>query len=102
VVGGFDDGLYHPDLDVNRGQMAAFIARAMVAPGGDAAIPAPVPPDNFSDVSATNEWAGIYVYVEYLADEGVVTGYEDGLYHAADPVTRDQMAVYIARAFDLM
>jgi hypothetical protein len=32
---------------------------------------------------------------------GVVQGYLDGNYHPADIVTRDQMAVYVARAFEL-
>jgi len=32
----------------------------------------------------------------------VVHGYEDGLYHPADRVTRGQMAVYVARAFGLI
>jgi len=32
----------------------------------------------------------------------VVNGYEDGLYHPEIVVTRDQMAVYVARAFELL
>jgi hypothetical protein len=40
--------------------------------------------------------------VEYLAEEGVVQGYADGLYRPTTTVTRDQMAVYVARAFGLM
>jgi hypothetical protein len=31
----------------------------------------------------------------------VVKGYDDGTYRPGDPVTRDQMAVYVARAFKL-
>ncbi len=40
-------------------------------------------------------------YVQYLAKEGVTTGYSDGCYHPEYKVTRDQMAVFIARAFGL-
>jgi hypothetical protein len=40
--------------------------------------------------------------VEYLADLGIVAGYSDGLYRPGATVTRDQMAVYVARAFDLL
>ena len=62
-------------------------------------------PRNFPDVPATGYgdsgtdpyWA--YKHIEYCVENGVVKGYEDGYYHPADPVTRDQMAVYIARAF---
>jgi hypothetical protein len=71
----------------------------MVAPGGDAAIPDPVPPATFPDV-ATTFWA--YKQVEYCVGEGVVKGYDDGSYHPERQVTRDQMAVYIARAFGLL
>jgi PKD repeat protein len=99
VVKGYDDGTYQPGLTVDRGQMAVYVARAMVAPGGDAAIPDPVPPATFPDVPDTY-WA--YKQVEYCVGQGVVTGYEDGNYHPERPVTRDQMAVYIARAVGLL
>jgi hypothetical protein len=99
VVKGYDDGTYQPGLTVDRGQMAVYVARAMVAPGGDAAIPDPVPPATFPDVASTF-WA--YKHIEYCVGHGVVTGYDDGKYHPEYPCTRDQMAVYIARAFGLM
>jgi len=99
VVKGYDDGTYKPDLVVDRGQMAVFVARAMVTPSGDAGIPVPVPPPTFSDVPS-DFWA--YKQVEYCVGQGVVKGYEDGLYHPDFVVTRDQMAVYVARAFGLL
>jgi len=40
--------------------------------------------------------------VEYLVSEGMVAGYPDGLYRPANDVSRDQMSVYIARAFGLV
>lgn len=100
VVKGHDDGLYHPDWVVTRDQMAAYVGRAMVAPGGDAAIPVPPATATFPDVPS-DFWA--YKHIEYCADpvQGVVNGYEDGLYHPEIVVTRDQMAVYVARAFQL-
>jgi hypothetical protein len=99
VVKGYADGTYLPSVTVDRGTMAVYVARAMVAPGGDAAIPDPVPPATFPDV-ATTFWA--YKQVEYCVGEGVVKGYDDGSYHPERQVTRDQMAVYIARAFGLL
>ena len=99
VVKGYADGTYLPGVTVDRGTMAVYVARAMVAPGGDAAIPDPVPPATFPDVPDTY-WS--YKQVEYCVGQGVVKGYDDGLYHPERVVTRDQMAVYIARAFGLL
>jgi len=99
VVTGYWDG-YHPDDVVDRGQMAAFIARAMC--DGDENVPDDangVP--TFPDVTADGPWSWAYKYVEYIAGEGVATGYPNGTYHPEFAVSRDQMAVFIQRAFDL-
>ncbi|MFB3881009.1 MAG: PKD domain-containing protein [Armatimonadota bacterium] len=99
VVGGYDDGLYHPEYDEDRGQMAVFIARALVAPLGEAGLADYVPsaPRNFPDVPS-DFWA--WKHIEYCVENGVVNGYGDGTYHPEYVVTRDQMAVYTARAMN--
>jgi hypothetical protein len=100
VVQGYLDGKYHADWDVTRGQMAVFIARAIVTPTGEAGLADYQPPatPTFDDVPTTY-WS--YKHIEYLAQQGVVRGYVDGYYRPGRYVTRDQMAVYIARAFEL-
>jgi Tol biopolymer transport system component len=95
VVKGYGDGLYHPEYEVTRDQMAVYIARALVSPSGDAAIPDPGPPPSFSDVSP-DHWA--YRHIEYAVSQGVVQGYEDGTYQPGVTVDRGQMAAFIARA----
>ena len=59
------------------------------------------PPEtpSFSDVAA-DYWC--YRNVEYLAGAAVVGGYTDGTYRPTWQVCRDQMAVYVARAFELL
>jgi len=52
VAGGYPDGLYHPEIEVDRASMAAFMARAMT--GGDAGIPPPPANPTFTDVTATD------------------------------------------------
>jgi len=96
VVGGYPDGTYQPTVAVDRAQMAVFVARAMV--GGDANVP-PGPGTAFFPDVPTSHWA--FKYVEYIRGEGVTGGYPDGTYRPALAVTRDQMAVYVQRAFDL-
>jgi len=98
VVSGYGLAFYHPEYEVTRDQMAVYVARAMVAPAGDAGVPDSVLPATFSDVPDTF-WA--WKHIEYCVEHEVVQGYTDGRYHPDYAVTRDQMAVYIARAFQL-
>jgi hypothetical protein len=100
VIAGYGGGGYHPDEQVTRAQMAVYIARALVAPEGEDGLAGYVPADprDFPDVPS-DFWA--YTHIEYCVEHGVVQGYEDGLYHPEAVVTRDQMAVYVARAFGL-
>jgi hypothetical protein len=92
-------GAYYPDQVVDRAQMSVFLARAMV--GGEDHVPAPPQTPRFADVTAASPWAWCYPHVEYLASEGVTRGYADGLYHPERLCSRDQMAVYVQRAFAL-
>jgi len=94
VVQGYEEGTYLPTAPVDRGQMAVYIARALA--GGDSGVPAGPGTPSFPDVG-TDFWA--YKYVEYIADADVTQGYPDGSYHPEVVVSRDQMAVYVSRAF---
>ena len=55
-------------------------------------------PGGFPDVGP-DHWA--YSEINACLAAGIVAGYEDGYYHPERQVTRDQMAVYVARAFAL-
>jgi hypothetical protein len=102
IVQGYPDGRYHPGVELDRGQMAVFIARAIATPSAGTDLVNYTPPTTatFPDVP-TSFWA--YKYVEYIAQPaiGVTKGYPDGDYHPEYVCTRDQMAVYVARAFKL-
>jgi hypothetical protein len=64
-------------------------------------VPEAPPGDpTFPDVTAGNDWSWCHKHVEYIAGLGIVQGYWDG-YHPERAVTRDQMAVYVQRAFEL-
>jgi len=96
VVGGYPDGLYHPEILLDRAQMAVFLARGLT--GGDEFVPSGPATPSFPDVPA-DFWA--YRHVEYIKALGVTGGYGDGLYHPEYACTRDQMAMLVARAFHL-
>jgi len=101
IVNGYPNGEYWPELAVDRGQMAAFIARAIVTPTGEAGLAGYAPPEtpSFPDVP-TDFWT--YKHIEYIKSQGIVGGYPDGRYHPGELCTRDQMAVFVARAFELL
>jgi len=101
IVQGYEDGTYQPSVGVTRDQMAVYTARSIASPRGEAGLAGytPADPRNFPDVASTF-WA--YKHIEYCVENSVVNGYGDGLYHPEIVVTRDQMAVYVARAFGLL
>jgi hypothetical protein len=71
-----------------------------VTPTGEAGLASYAPPGvpSFPDVP-TSYWC--YKHVEYCKEHGVVAGYPDGAYRPIWYVSRDQMAVYVQRAFQL-
>jgi PKD repeat protein len=97
VVQGFEDGNYYPDIELNRGAMAVFIARAVA--GDDASVPDGPPTPSFTDVPA-DFWA--YRHVEYCVAQGIVSGFGGGIYNPDLLVNRGAMAVYIAHALPLL
>ncbi len=96
IVQGYDAVTYAPTLAVDRAQMAVFVARGME--GGDEGVADPPAEPRFPDVPA-DHWA--YRWIEHCAAEGVVAGYPDSTYRPDVAVSRDQMAVFVQRAFRL-
>jgi hypothetical protein len=106
--------LYCPNDPVSRLQMASFIAKATVAPGGGAAVPTIYGPDpatglsyscaagspnvHFADVPAADAFCK---HAHYLWARGIVSGCSATQYCPGANVTRDQMAKFLANAFGL-
>ncbi len=96
VVAGYGDGAYRPGDEVDRAEMAVYIARSRGWVGIDDDMSTAA--ELFPDVPA-GHWAG--TAIEACLANGVIQGYPDGHYVPDSVVTRDQMAVYIVRAFEV-
>lgn len=90
LISGYPDGTYKPEELVTRAQMAVYLARAIKIDPYNKISP------SFKDVSKSY-WA--YKEIEALYLRGVVSGFPDGTYKPETPITRDQAAVFIVRAF---
>ncbi|PKN92669.1 MAG: hypothetical protein CVU44_13495 [Chloroflexi bacterium HGW-Chloroflexi-6] len=86
---------YCPESPVTRAQMAVLLLRAKHGAGY---TPPAATGSIFSDVEATFWAAG---WIEQLYTEGITGGCGSGLYCPGKPATRAEMAVFLARTFNL-
>jgi len=114
VVSGCGGSQYCPAPDVTRAEMAIFIAKAVVAPGGGSAVPETYGPDpktgrsyscspgspslHFTDVSTSDSFCK---HAHYLWATGIIAGCASDQYCPAPDVGRDEMAKFLANAFGL-
>jgi hypothetical protein len=94
ITAGCGSGNYCPGTPVTRDQMAVFLLKAK---HGSSYSP-PTASGVFEDVP-TDYWAA--AWIEQLVAEGITAGCGSGNYCPATPVTRDQMAVFLVRTFNL-
>jgi hypothetical protein len=80
---------YCPAANVTRGQMAVFLLKGMY---GKDYIPVDATGTIFNDVPADN---GLAKWIEQLYTEGITGGCGNGNYCPNNPVTREQMAVFL-------
>jgi hypothetical protein len=87
VAQGYGDGTFRPGEVVTRAQMASFLTRAY-------RLEADRPPP-YDDVDADGTHAEP---IAAVTEAGIAAGYDDGTFRPAEPVTRAQMAAFLARA----
>ena len=96
VTGGCTATNYCPSSSTTREQMAVFVILSKEPPGY-------VPPacvagaEIFNDVPASSPFCR---WIEELSRRGVVSGCGNGAYCPSNPVTREQMAVFVLRTLD--
>lgn len=86
IINGYPDGTFQPNTLLNRGHIAAFIARAYDLPMGST---------TFKDVPKGHT---AYEAVKQLVAAGITTGYEDGSFKPEKHLTRAHTAIFLARA----
>ncbi len=90
IVKGTDNAFY-PQEEVTRAAAATMIGRALSLDGTER-------PSTFSDVSSQSYAVG---YIESAVEKGIVKGYPGNMFKPNEPVTRAEMAIFLARAFEL-
>ena len=107
ITSGCTGSLYCPGNTVSRWQMAVFLAKSMAGTG--VPVSGTVPGKGsyncvaggtsvFSDVPAGD--AGCR-FIHFIAAQGVTSGCGGSLYCPSNTVNRDQMAIFMTRAFGL-
>ncbi|MBT2643632.1 S-layer homology domain-containing protein [Bacillus sp. ISL-41] len=91
IITGFPDGTFRPSDTVTRAQAAIMIGRALGLEGTQRET-------TFKDVHQSQVASG---FIASAVEKGIIAGFPDNSYRPNEPVTRGQMAIFIARAFDL-
>jgi hypothetical protein len=93
VTTGCSATAFCPQDPVTREQMAAFLIRAVGPRDAYANVP-----QRFGDVAPGSFF---YAFIDQLALREVTQGCSPGQYCPSEPVTREQMAAFLVRAFGL-
>jgi hypothetical protein len=92
IAGGYADGTFRPGETVVRQAASAFLYRFAGSP------PVTPNPNRFSDVPPTHPFA---TEIEWMAANGIASGYTDGRFGPADSVTRQASAAFLYRVNSL-
>lgn len=90
-INGYDDGTFKPYQEITRAEAAVLIGRAKSLDGN-------LQKTTFTDVSETSFASG---YIQSAVDAGIISGYKDGTFKPDKKVTRGEMAILLAKAFNL-
>ena len=82
VVGGYADGSFNPDGGLTRQAAAKIICNMILGPTTAAELDADTNP--YPDVDKDSQFAG---YIAYCQKEGIISGYADGTFKPAAPLT---------------
>jgi hypothetical protein len=89
AVKGYPEGTFKPDNTISRAEFATILVKAFKLEARAGKV--------FNDTA--DHWAKDFIAA--AAAEGIVTGYSDTSFGPDDSITREQMAVMIAKAAEL-
>ncbi len=93
MLKGYPDGTFRPDREVNRVEFTAMLTRLM----GGSAAGADIPYDDAEDIP---RWAKGAVALAH--SRGLVGGYEDNTFRPYAEISREEVAVLLVRAYDIL
>ena len=91
---GYEDGSFGPERNMTRAEASAIFARLLSDRLGER-----IPSGSgvqFEDVNPDAWYAG---YVQYLTGYGIAVGFDDGLFHGDEPITRAEFVAMTVRFF---
>ena len=91
VIAGEIDGTFHPNRSISRAEMAALLDRALELPPSEN-------PSGFVDINNADWFAP---QVEAIKAAGITMGCAHDRYCPTASVTREEMAIFLTRAFSL-
>ncbi|WP_171056287.1 hemoblobin-interacting domain-containing protein [Paenibacillus sinopodophylli] len=89
IVTGYPNGTFKPNHSITRAEFVVMLANAFKLQGNEAEL-------TFADSSKIGTWAR--KAVSLAVQEGIISGYEDGSFRPNAAITREEMAVMIAKA----
>ncbi len=92
IVNGVDEESYIPENEVTRAEFAAIVTRALDLPEEGAT-------KDFSDIKG-NEWFVQNVNTAVAFE--IIQGYPDGTFRPDDSITRQEVAVMVVRALNIV
>ncbi|MGE7092710.1 S-layer homology domain-containing protein [Lysinibacillus sp. NPDC048646] len=92
IINGYADGTFKPFADVTRGQAAKILVGLLNLDTTKVEDP------KFTDLKPNDEYYGA---IAALYNEGITSGFADGSFGVNRPITREQMASMLTKAYQL-
>lgn len=94
-IAGFEDNTFRPNASLTREQLVSMMIEALGSlPGVTLNLPAQASSSPYSDV-AIDRWSA--AKIEFARQNNIVSGYQDGTFRPAQPVTRAELMAVLRR-----